>query len=274
MEQSNTYQAVRIGDVADWRLVVHIASTGMAAWLRHLDPTHALVTLFDVSWPEDESQLLKRIEVTVYDHPQVLDDFSADVIVRTPDNIWVPTRLVADDEEMAAELYSKVFEESQEMPMTSTVNDATSLFLLVPGLHAFLQRTLPGARIHSHLSVLVERLRNRPADGPSVYVEIRRGEADFVAFDQKELLSGATQPWHDPADIEYHLFNLLHVYGLDPQTVQVSISGLREVKSALLPELRKHIPMVMLTMVPTIASGTALPLEAALMMRSNTATWK
>ena len=88
MNESNTYQAVRIGDIADWRLICVISAQGIGAWLRHASPTQELVTLFDEKWNADSGSLLERIENTVYDHPQVLDDFSADIAVVAPRSIW------------------------------------------------------------------------------------------------------------------------------------------------------------------------------------------
>ena len=81
INDSTTYQAVRVGDVADWRLICVISSRRMCAYLKHTDPTRDLEVLFDESWRDDSSSLLSRIENLVYDHPQVLDDFSADIII-------------------------------------------------------------------------------------------------------------------------------------------------------------------------------------------------
>ena len=53
MNESNTYQAVRIGDIADWRLICVISAQGVGAWLRHVSPTQELVTLFDEKWNAD-----------------------------------------------------------------------------------------------------------------------------------------------------------------------------------------------------------------------------
>ena len=154
MNESNTYQAVRIGDIADWRLICVISARGMGAWLKHANPTQEIVTLFDEKWTCHNDTLLERIENTVYDHPQVLDDFSADIAIVAPKSIWVPTAMVADDEEESARLYNQIYTAEECDIMSEAVEDATSLFTLVPGLNAFLQRTFPGARLHSHLGVM------------------------------------------------------------------------------------------------------------------------
>lgn len=267
-ESSNTYQAVRIGDIADWRLICVIASSGMSAYLRHVNPTQEIVTVFDEKWNVAPESLLRQIESTVYDHPQVLDDFTADIVIEAPHSLWVPTELVADDDDEAARLYTQVYAADEQDIMADEAAEATCLYSLVPRLNAFLQRTFPGARLHSHLGVLVTRFRERSSDMPRVYIDIRDGgEADYVAFDRRNLLMAATHRWSAPADLQYHLYNILDVYGLDPAEVQVSLSGLRDVKSDLMRELRKTLSYVMLTMVPSVGTKAGMPLAGALMMR-------
>ena len=267
INDSTTYQAVRVGDVADWRLICVISSRRMCAYLKHTDPTRDLEVLFDESWRDDSSSLLSRIENLVYDHPQVLDDFSADIIIVAPHTIWVPTSIVEDDEEQIDTLFNRVYEAEPQDISASEVDDATALFSLLPGLNAFLQRTFPGARIHSHLAVMAQRFRDRSCDMTRVYIDVRDNEADFIAFDHRNLLMGATHTWHDPADIQYHLFNIMNVYNLDPRTTQVSLSGIRDIKNQLIDELRKQLDFVMLTMLPTLSTKVAMPLAGALMLR-------
>lgn len=267
MNDSTTYQAVRIGDIADWRLISVISNRRMCAYLKHANPTQDIVTLFDETWTPDADVLLDRIENTVYDHPQVLDDFSADIVLTAPKSIWVPTDLVAEDEDEAARLYGQIYPCEPQDVMQEELDEATCLYSLVPGLNAFLQRTFPGARIHSHLAVMARRFRERSADMPRIYADIREGWVDCLAFDRRNLLMAASHPWHEMTDIEYHLFNILNVYGLNPFEVQVSLSGPREIKTALMRDLRKYLEYVMLTMMPGIGAKAGMPLPGALMVR-------
>lgn len=265
MNDTKVYTAVRTGDTADWRLICEISAGRMSAFLKHSDPTRAIETLFDTRWSQSED-VLQKIEETVYDHPQVLDDFTADIAIIAPKSLWVPSHLVEEDEEEAVRLYNQIYTATEEDLMHERVGDATCLYCLVPGLKAFLQRTFPGSRVHSHLAVMTARFRERTADMPRIYAEIRKGEVDIIAFERKNLLVSATHQWRDPADIQYHLFNVMNVYELDPANVQLSLSGLREVKTELIGELRKTVSYVMLTMMPTLTNAS-LPTAAALLTR-------
>lgn len=267
MNDSTTYQAVRIGDIADWRLISVISGRGMSAYLKHTDPTQEIVTLFEETWNPDQDALLEKIENAVYDHPQVLDDFTADIIVVAPKSIWVPSVLINEDEEIAQDQYTRIYPALRSDVMSEDIDEATCLYTLVPGLNGFLQRTFPGARIHSHLAVMARRFRERSADMPRIYADINEGRVDFIAFDRRNLLMAASHHWNELTDIEYHLFNIMNVYSLNPSEVQVSLSGPREIKSRLMQELRKHIEFVMFTMMPGLGAKAGMPLPAALMIR-------
>lgn len=268
MNDPNQYQAIRIGDIAEWRLICQISSRGMSAYLKNSNPAEDVKTLFEQYWTAAPDNLLEQIESAVYDHPQILDDFSADIAIVAPKAIWVPAAEVEDDDERASFLYNQVYDAEDSDIMSDTVGDAACLYTLVPGLNAFLQRTFPGARLHSHLAVMAGRFRNRNSDVPRIYMEIREGQVDIIAFDLRKLLVAATHYWQELSDIRYHLFNIMDVYGLDPSEVQVSLSGLKEEKNILMRELRKNVTYVMLTMMPSLGTKADMPISAALLLRN------
>lgn len=271
VDEVETYPAVRIGDVADWRLLSVISGRGMGAWLRHCDSSRPVATIFNRRWNADDESLRVRVESAVYDHPQVLDDFTADIVLQTPRCIWVPTELVTDDEEEAARIYGQVYDGEADDIFAETVGEATCLYHLAPGLRSFLQRTFPGSRVHSHLGVMKRAFETRSIDMPRVYIDIRSfgadgGEADYMAFDRSEFVMGVTHRWRHPDDLRYHLFNIMSVFGFNPSATQVSVSGQTELRSDLVRELRAHVGYAVMTMLPQRSSNIELPLAAALLM--------
>ena len=279
MEETNSgYRAIRIGDPSDWRLVMVIGAGGIETYLRNVEnPMDEVEILFREEWDGDTSTLLERVESAVYDHPQLLDDFAADIAIETPKALWIPEKIVekgeesdSDDETPTVEkIYNTVYEAAEEDIMQDYVDGKVCAYTLVPGLQAFLQRTFPGARIRCHQAVLVKRLCDRVVDMPRVYIDIRKGWADFVVFDGTKLLMAVSHEWRAQEDIRYHLFNLLDVYDIDPKGVHVSLSGMRDEKNALMQALRGDVAYVMKTLVPGIASKTGMSLVASLLMRSD-----
>lgn len=280
MNQSNTYRAVRIGDVADWRLVAMVSTRRAAAFLRHRDPEEPLITLFDEPlvmpgsgagmMPESGNAPLRRLEQIVYDHPQVLDDFASDIVVVTDETLWLPTDMVLDDDEEAEGWFERVYAGDGSEAMAAESGASTALFRSLPGLKPFLQRTFPGARIHSQLSAMAVMLpRQIPAgvgEGACICADIRDGEVDLVCSVSGDLLSAATQPWNEPSDIQYHVYNLLSVYNIDPASARLLLSGQREAKTGLADEFRRRLGFVELRPAPAHTSELNLPLGVAMML--------
>lgn len=268
-DNSNGYRAIRIGDPSDWRLIMVVSQHGMEAYLRNVEnPMDEVETLFRTEWEATGQELLDKVENAVYDHPQLLDDFSADIAIETAQSLWAPEEIVEGSDDPGDALFKEVFACRDEDVMRDYQDGRVCLYTLTPGLQSFLQRTFPGARIRSHQSVMVKRLGERSADMPRVYVNIRRGEVDMIAMDGRKLLMAVTHEWRTNDDIRYHLFNLMEVYGLKPNETLVSLSGIRDTKNELLQQLRDTVAFVMLTMVPGIAQKAGMSLTASLLMRS------
>lgn len=268
-EDITTYKGVRIDDTAEWRLVIYISETGMSAYLKNIEnPLEPVAVLFEEQWSRDESALLRHIESAVYDHPQLLDEFSTEIVVCSPRAMWVPEEYAGDYCD-TADIYNKVYKAEEADIMSDTLNGMCCLYTLVPGLPAFLRRTLSGARVSCHLTVLARRFMSRGGEMPRIYVDIREGEADFVALDDRSMLLSSTHEWHDKMDIAYHILNLMDVYGLDRNNTQVSLSGVRDVKQELVKTLREHISYVMMTMMPSAVSKTEMPITAAIALARN-----
>jgi len=266
VEEISTYKAVRIDDTADWRLIVYISRTGMSAYLKNEeDPTEPVITLFSRSWDADDDALLQRIETAVYENPQLLDDFSTDIVIVTEKTLWAPRKLM-DESEGEEEIFNKVYKASYEDIFIDELDDKICMYTLVDGLQPFLRRTLPGARTRCQQTLEVSRYVDRFADMPRLYVDIRDGEADYIAFDGKRLLIAATHLWKDKMEIAYQVFNIMDIYGLDREECQVSLSGKREIKGEMMLFLREHIKYVMLTMMPGAVAKSDLPFAVGLLL--------
>lgn len=265
---TSTPRPLRISDPSEWRLVCVITATGLEAYLRNLeDPTAEVECLLRESWGKTEN-ILKELENAVYDNPQLLDDFSTDMAIVSERTLWVPREVMESSDDMCDSYFTELFGGEQDDIMRDYLGDKVCMYTLTPGLRAFLDRTFPGARIRNQQSVIVARFGDRIADMPRIYIDIREGEADFIAFEDTRLLTAVTHDWRSIEDIQYHLFNIMDVYGLDRRHIHISLSGLKDEKRRLTALLRNEVAFVMMTMVPGIATKAGMSLTASLLMRS------
>lgn len=259
-----TYTNVRIDDTVEWRLVIFISEIGMSAYLKNIEnPIENIVTLFEEMWEKNESSLLNNVENAIFAHPQILDDFSTEILICSPKVIWSPNQDELHEDAVIDEYLSIYCGEASDV-LTTLENDLNCTYSLTPGLLPFLRRTIPGARIRCHQNVLVSKFLSTHAECPVLYVDIREGAADYVLIDKDKLLLASTHMWKDVMDIGYMIINIFDVYELNLDNVQVSISGSIEDKQSLIMVLRQQIAYVTVTKLPTAVSKLKLPLSVAL----------
>lgn len=233
MEQQNLPgNRAELLDNGQWHLAIDISSLGFRAWLVPDDILGRSPRLLASSeWAYDSASLLDRIENAVYDNPEVLDDYSADIVLECGRELWLPTEDYADDDD-CAEAYVSIYGGDILDVVVNDLGQEKVAYSLAPGLKSFMERSFPGARIWSQLALL--RLAAKtPHDSYKCLLDIRQGEADFVLVDRGMLCSASTHPWKSVHDIIYTMFAILRTYDADPKDTELVLSGLREARQTL-----------------------------------------
>lgn len=256
-------------DTGQWRLIVQISHTGMTGLLKHAtDTTRPLVQIVNAKWDyATGGELLRRIENTVYDHPSMLDDYATEIILLTPHACFAPNNVIDTMEDAEAQIFNTLYPGSKQEILSDRLSDKTVLYSMVRGLDGFMSRTLPGARLRSHLGVIAEYLEARQTGGASnVYVDIREGEADIFLYVDGKLYSASVQQWQKPEDLAYRIFNLLNAYEINTSAARIYLSGIRQIRMQLteiLQRLRANVRNMPLPPQP----NEELPLPLSLLLR-------
>lgn len=225
MNDLNLARGTDRADTGQWRLVIYITRTSLEAWLQPLADRRASRRIVRSEWEAigDGPDLLSKIENTVYDNPQLLDDYSADIIIETDRAMWVPAE-IGDDEEQAEEIFNTVYGCDPEDMMTDRGDGKTLLWWLTPGLPAFLSRTFPGARVSAHQSVIVSYLdRIQLPEGEVSVLNTRPGSCDVVLFKDGQLQTASTQRAANPEEAIYRLLRASEVYGFSPREGHIAV---------------------------------------------------
>ena len=219
-------------DTGQWHLAVDISRHGFGAWLlpdESLGASPRLISRID--WQPSEEGLLERIEDAVYDNPTVLDDYSADIIVESGRQLWLPASLYPTDDD-CADAYISVYGGDILDVMVNEMGNEKCAFTLTPGLKSFMQRSFPGARIWSQ-QALLKGASSQPHESFKCLLDIKQSSFDFILFDRGELLSASTHLWKTDADIAYILLNVLKTYDVPSIQTEIVFSGIRDVRKAL-----------------------------------------
>lgn len=218
------FTAADLADTGQWRLILHIDEGGMSGWLATATPGDIPPgALFGARWADRRDNILKEIENTVYDHPRVLDDYSTDIILATDRVMWVPeSELEVDNAEET--IYTALFPTLGGEAMADTLGPVPALFTSGAGLKAFIGRTFAGARVRCQMS-LTAAAACTPSSRARVIIDIRQGKADMVIADRGDFKAGVSHDWGAPADIVYHLFQLLDVLAVDASGADILLAG-------------------------------------------------
>lgn len=229
MTESTSYSGSRADllDTGQWHLAVNISRHGFGAWLvPELLSGRPPRVLADISWPASDEGLLNRIEDVVYDHPSVLDDYSADIIIECDRQLWLPASEYPTDED-CAEAYTKAYGGDPYDVMVNELGEEKVAYMLTPGLKSFMQRSFPGARIRSQQSTLKES-GSSVHDACECLVEIREQRADFILFKRGMLQCATTHPWKTESDITFSLVSILSTFSASASETDLIMSGIRE----------------------------------------------
>ncbi|MDE7345343.1 MAG: DUF3822 family protein [Muribaculaceae bacterium] len=216
-------------DTGQWHLAVDISRHGFGAWLLpDASLGRAPRVIISQTWHPSEEGLLERIEDAVYDNPTVLDDYSADIIVESDRQLWLPSPLYPNDDD-CAEAYVGIYGGDILDVMVNDMGKEKCAFMLVPGLRSFMQRSFPGARIWSQQSLLREAAI-QPHDSFKCLVDIRETSIDIVLLRRGELLCVSTHLWKKETDIAYAILNILQTFEASSADTEIVFSGLREAR--------------------------------------------
>ena len=261
-------------DTGQWRLIVDVSAKGLAAVLKNVtEPDVSPVVVADRRWNPSEGDVLRQVEAAVYDNPRMLDDFATHIVVTTPHALWIPEELT-EDEEFNEKFFTSVFPSEREDISADFGSREVCLYSLVPGLNAFFQRTMPGCKTSSHLSILKKRFDEAMKDSESasrIFVSVREGEADIFAYSGRDFLCATTHSWMAPEDIGYKVLLTARAceQKLDETKVTI-ISGndtgqaLKEILSGLFGKISISAPpsnrRLPLTPAASLAAGEILEL--------------
>ncbi|MDE6017694.1 MAG: DUF3822 family protein [Muribaculaceae bacterium] len=219
-------------DTGHWHLAVDISKDGLGAWLL---PNATLSInpriIINKKWSPSEEGLLERIEDAVYENPAVLDDYSADIIVESDRQLWLPASSYPTDDD-CAEAYVKIYGGDNLDVMVNDLGDEKCAFMLVPGLKSFMQRSFPGARIWSQ-QLLLREAGQQPHDSYKYLVDIRPYSVDIVLLDRNKLLCSTTHIWKNHSDIAYIIFNILKTFKAQASDTEIVFSGIHAVRQSI-----------------------------------------
>lgn len=267
--------AATITDTGQWKLVVYISECRLTAVLKNVSfPDVNPVLVLDKVFTAKPEDFLHEVESIFYDNPRLLDDFTTKIVIDTPRALWIPTSLIDDGDEFNTEFFTEIFPCAPKEIFLEVSDDVSCAFASADGLKSFLERTIPGCKIASTLSVLKEHfhaielqpdLIGKKADEENaLYVGVEGERAYIYAFSKGSLLCGTAHNWKDPADIAYFAYLAAKAYDINHNSTRIYALDFGKESADFKEIMGAGFNSVLLLEKPKLISENGLPLSVAL----------
>lgn len=217
---SYTLTPADFADTGQWRLIIELRQNGLKAWLENtLHPEVSPQFLCDEEWHPDRNSLLKNLEEAVYHHPRLLDDFATKIVSFERNTIFIPSSIL-DSHGAEFEIYREIYSAEPGDVIYDRKNEITAAWSMGPGIKSFLLRTFPGARMTNHLMERVMQLK-KDNQGPTLYIEQRISEVDFILLQNENLISASTHIVENNSQIDSVVNDIYFGYGYSPDQLKI-----------------------------------------------------
>lgn len=167
------------------------------------------------------------------------------ILFESPKSTLIPTPLYDKKEQ---ENYTKLnftLSKDQEVKTDNLVNvDAFKLYVVPVKLIELLNRLFPSHQLSSHASVLIESLliinKNLPAH-KKCYVNARNSYLDIVITEGRKLLYYNAFNYKTKEDFIYYLIFVLDQLKLNPEEIDLVLSGFIDKNSKLFEMVYKYV---------------------------------
>jgi hypothetical protein len=232
---------------SNYSLFGQVSSNGLACSIFNtLNSKFLSLEHVEFSRPEDPGAQIDAIQSFISDHPWLKGSFSAiRLFYETNKSTLVPASLFdPTDRDTLAQFNFDVpagFEIRYD-PLKNT--DAVLLYTASIDLLQMMQRVFPDHRLQCHATVLIEALlalNKNQSPGKRMFVNVRDAQIDVVILEGNNLIFYNSFSYHSKQDFVYYIIFVIEQLNLNPEVIELRLSGLIEKKSTLFDMAWKYV---------------------------------
>lgn len=253
MEESTRLNKDMIAEPRLWRLAMKVQPSMLEVVLYSTIDDNSLIhrrIALDVS----STTLVKALEETVYENPLLLCDFSRiDCVIDTDRYVIVPAEI--DSPAVREKIMTASFPgfDGEMVVNTITEQSASILMGVDDRLLNFLRRTFNNPRISHYLTPLCRYFlhKSRRGNSAKMYVNMRDGSLDLLAFADGAMLMANTFRYREVADAVYYIMACRQQLSLDADSGEVYVLGNAADRENIVAMLRQYLKYVMPEVFPS-----------------------
>lgn len=194
--------------------------------------------LLQLCWLTVDEMNEATLEEVYHTYPEIKKTYSKAIIAfDNPLAIIIPDKLYKSEYSSALlnTMYSgKVYDAVVAEPVAKW--QLHTVYSVSEALQQRLKQYFPTAILHHAYAVGVQQLKDLAIEG-NLFVDFRSEDFTVLVTKGSSILLFQTFAYANPADVIYYLLKICQEFTMDPQTVQLEVSGLIEQKSALYKEM-------------------------------------
>lgn len=200
----------------------------------------------DLNHPENPDEFISLFKDFAQGHPWLNLDFARiNILYETSRSTLVPAALYRpEDRKLLASFNFEVTDESDVRYDHLNAQDAYLLYILPKSLEDMLLHLFPAHTLKCHASVLIEILMIMNKNLPAVkrmFVNVRNASLDIVITEGKKLLFYNSFSYHSKQDFIYFIIFVIEQLNLNPEEIDLTLSGRIDQKSTLYDMAWKYI---------------------------------
>lgn len=239
-----------IDDIKIWHLYILLGKKRLIA-LFHNKRTNDIFSYIDYQWSNTDNLSLEQIQNTIYENPLILNGYTTTILIESNYFTIVPSKFIENDED-AYDLMDCIYSTDNADLWIDNIGDETILFNTLSGLQSFLYRTFPESSVHFQLTPTINFFKANQSieKNGNIVVNITEEKVEIIAIKNKKLQYSNIFDYKESSDIVYFILNAWNMLGFDQQTDELKVSGVKDIRTQVMPTLRKYINYVMLTTLP------------------------
>ena len=239
-----------IDDIKIWHLYILLGKKRLIA-LFHNKRTNDIFSYIDYQWSNTDNLSLEQIQNTIYENPLILNGYTTTILIESNYFTIVPSKFIENDED-AYDLMDCIYSTDNADLWVDNIGDETILFNTLSGLQSFLYRTFPESSVHFQLTPTINFFKANQSieKNGNIVVNITEEKVEIIAIKNKKLQYSNIFDYKESSDIVYFILNAWNMLGFDQQTDELKVSGVKDIRTQVMPTLRKYINYVMLTTLP------------------------
>ena len=239
-----------IDDIKIWHLYILLGKKELMA-LFHNKITNDIFSYIDYQLNNTDGLSLKQIQNIIYENPLILNGYSTTILIESRHFTIAPSKFINNDED-AYNMMDCIYNTDNADFWIDNIGDETILFNTLSGLQSFIYRTFPESSVHFQLSPAItffKGIKSVEKNG-NMFVNITDEKIEIIAIKNNCFQYSNIFDYKEPTDIIYFTLNAWNMLGFNQQTDELKISGMKDIRTQVMPTLRKYINYVMLTTLP------------------------